>query len=796
MSTDPDRIDKYELQQSLGQNSITEVWKAFDNQAHRYVAVKLFHAQLQADPDFITRFQTVAQAIVSLRHPNIVPCYDFSISQFPETASATAYLVMEYLEGGTLADYNRNASQTGKLLSMPAIVHLFSSIGTAVDFAHRQNVIHGNLKPTNILLDKENTANSPIGEPMVTDFNIAKLVGPMGGNSGASWNMSPFYVSPEQVMGAPATELSDIYSIGIMLYEICTGTVPFLGNSAESIMMQQVNTVPASPSLINPNLPPALSTVIMRCIAKDPKERFPTALALVAALTNVDGQNFPSVSHPEVVGQHSGSFDSQERDMPTIISSKMSPLPAGVVYSGPMYASNTRMGGISQPYSTAQWADQSAVGAINRPLPAQTPVGVSTPPPTAPTSGRPGSRNLYIVLAAILILALIGSALGAYFTFFSRGTATTTPPITGHAYFESSGLLNASSSAGTSTVGITDQVQVNLQNIPPPPSGMAYYAWLLSDINLKSQNQPILLGQLAANNTLFYNGDNTQHRDLLATYSRFLVTEEDKSVPPSSPSLESNQWVYYAEFSQVPNPADPEHFSLYDHIRHLLAQDPKVLSVGKLTGGLDTWLYRNTQKILEWAGSARDQANYPSTGSYELIHRQLVRILDYLDGVGYVQQDLQSQGQVFNASQDIDANFSKFSLIGLLTLYQTESPPGYLKHIGAIHLHEITDLPQSTAEQKALAIQINQSLDQVNVWLQTIHDDVVQLLPMTSTQLFGNTGLTKLNEIVTLANYAFAGKVDQHDQVKDGVVQINYNIQRMATFNVRACTTSDPCKIS
>src|SRR6266700_2855213 len=429
MSTNPNRIDKYELQQSLGQNGITEVWKAFDNQARRYVAIKLFHAQLKADPNFMTRFQQEAQAIVSLRHPNIVPCYDFSISQFSETTSATAYLVMEYIEGGTLADYSRNAAQTGKLLSIPAIVHLFSSIGMAVDFAHRQHMIHGHLKPTNILLDKQNIANSPIGEPMVTDFNMAKLIGPTGANTGASWNSSPFYLSPEQVIGGPANELSDIYSLGIMLYEICTGTLPFLGNSAESIMMQQVNTVPASPSLINPNLPPALS--------------------LVAALTNVNGQNSINVTHPEHIGQSSGPFQSQERDLPTVISAKMSPLPAGIVSSGPMYASNVQVGGISQPYSAVQWADQSAVGAIYRPLPANTPVGMSMPPPTAPTSKRPRRRGLFIVLAGLLILALIGSVLGAYFTFFSKGTTTTTAPqIMGHAYFASSGIVSPDSREG------------------------------------------------------------------------------------------------------------------------------------------------------------------------------------------------------------------------------------------------------------------------------------------------------------------------------------------------------------
>ncbi|HYX50733.1 MAG TPA: serine/threonine-protein kinase, partial [Ktedonobacteraceae bacterium] len=512
-----------------------------------------------------------------------------------------------------------------------------------------QHVIHGDLKPTNVLLDKQNTVNSPIGEPMVTDFNAVKLVGSTGSNAGALWNSSPFYLSPEQVMGAPANELSDIYSLGIMLYEICTGTVPFLGNSAESIMMQQVNTVPASPSLINPSLPPALSAVVMRCIAKDPKERFPSALALVSALTNVEGQSPVNVSHPENVGQSSGSFATQERDMPTVISAKMSPLPAGLVASGPMYASNAQMGSISQPYHSTQWTNSSGVGALHQYPPVNTPVGISMPPPTAPPAKKPRGRGLLIAILVILILAIIGSALGAYLTFFSKGAVTTTPPIIGHAYFVSSGLLNASSSEGISTVGITDQVQVNLQNTPAPPSGTAYYAWLLSDKTLNLQ--PVLLGPLAANNSLFYNGDNTQHLDLLAKYSRFLITEEDKSAPPTGPSLDPSKWVYYAEFSQIPNPADTEHFSLYDHIRHLLAEDPKVLSVGKLTGGLDTWLYRNTQKILEWSGSARDQSNYPSTGSYNFIHRQLVRMLDYLDGVGYVQRDLQSHGQVIGANQ-------------------------------------------------------------------------------------------------------------------------------------------------
>jgi serine/threonine protein kinase len=783
MSTHPGRIDKYELQQSLGQNGITEVWKAFDTQAHRYVAIKLFHAQLENDPDFMTRFQREAQVIVSLRHPNIVPCHDFSISQIPETASATAYLVMDYIEGGTLADSTRNSSQKGKLLPIPAIVHLFSSIGMAVDYAHQQHVIHGNLKPANILLDKQHTAGSPIGEPMVTDFDMSRLMGPSGRNTGVWWNSSPFYISPEQVMGVPANERSDIYSLGIMLYEICTGTLPFLGNNVTAIMMQQVNTMPASPSLINPNLPPALSTVIMRCIAKDPAARFPSASAMVAALADATRQGSFNMSAPESVGQSSGPVKSVEMNMPTVISSKMSPLPAGVVSSAPLYASNVQVGGISTPYPAVRPG-----GPITPLLPEFTPaystgnqpVGISMPPPTAPSSKKPGRRGLYIALAALLILALIGSVLGAYFAFFSKGTTTTTTPqLLGHAYFVSSGIVSPDSRQG-----ITDQLQINLGNVSPAPTGKSYYAWLLNDKTLDWK--PIYLGQLAFNNgtlSLFYPGD-AVHSNLLATNSRFLITEEDATVVPSSPSLDPNAWVYYAEFSQIKHvPTDPKSYSLYDHIRHLLADDPKVKAAG-LTGGLDIWLYRNTQKVLEWAGSARDA--WKNKG-VDFIHRQLTRMMDYLDGTLYVQKDL--PGQAVLANQNI-------SKVGLLTFDpQTQDPPGYLYHIGK-HLFEVTALPQTSAAQKALAIQIKQELDGVNLWFRTIRDDVIKLYAMDNAHLTANDGLTLLDQVATLANDAFAGKVDTNAQVTDGVVQIHYTIQRLATFDIRACTASNPCAIA
>ena len=294
MSTHPERIDQYELQAGLGRNGI-EIWKAFYTQAHRSVAVALLRGNLETDPNFVAvmaNFQRNMPILVSLRHPNIVHYYDFSISQLPGAASATIYWVMEYVEGETLANYNRNATHKGTLLPVPEVVYLFSAIGLAVDYAHQKYVPHGDLKPTKILLDKQDTSRITIGEPLVTDFGITRLLRHAVGSASVEGIFSSGiitlpYCSPERFTGTPFTVQGDIYSLGIMLYEICTGTLPFVGSNPIEIMMQQMNTIPASPSLRNPNLPSALSAIIMRCLAKDPMASFPSASAMVAALSDV-----------------------------------------------------------------------------------------------------------------------------------------------------------------------------------------------------------------------------------------------------------------------------------------------------------------------------------------------------------------------------------------------------------------------------------------------------------------------------------------------------------------------------
>src|SRR5437868_4154054 len=264
MSTRPQRLGKYELQERLGLGGMAEVWKALDTQLQRYVAIKLLHANLKEDPHFIARFEREAQLIASLHHPNIVQIHDFQIASSEEEGTI-AYMVMDYVEGQTLADYIRRTSGLGNVPSPTEIVQLFTSIGLAVDYAHQQGMIHRDLKPANILLDKHNTARNRMGEPILTDFGLARLLKSPAITLTAVQLGTPFYIAPEQVTGNAGTERSDIYSLGVILYEMVTGTPPFQGDNPTAVMTQHLNTPPpalmaqsgSSPAVKSSHLPPS-----------------------------------------------------------------------------------------------------------------------------------------------------------------------------------------------------------------------------------------------------------------------------------------------------------------------------------------------------------------------------------------------------------------------------------------------------------------------------------------------------------------------------------------------------------
>lgn len=280
------KLGKYEVIEKLGQGGMATVYIGYQADIDRKVAIKILPPHPGLDAQFVERFQLEARTIARLQHPHILPLYECD-----RTADDIVYLVMAYIAGGTLED----RIQKGEL-SLAEIETLLRDVAGALDYAHRQGVIHRDIKPGNILIDSE-------GHALLADFGIVKLSEGGGNLTGSGVIGTPAYMAPEQMQGLEIDSRADIYALGVVVYQMLTGKLPFHAESTMQLMLKVIQEAPENVLELVPDLPQAVGDVIDRVLAKNPDDRYPTATAFVQAFGDAirSGGNLPTVPPPGAV---------------------------------------------------------------------------------------------------------------------------------------------------------------------------------------------------------------------------------------------------------------------------------------------------------------------------------------------------------------------------------------------------------------------------------------------------------------------------------------------------------------
>ncbi len=259
--------DRYEILEQVGSGGMSIVYKGKDTKLGRFVAIKVLREEFCLDDSFVGKFKVEAQSAASLSHNNIVNIYDVG------NEGRTHYIVMEYLEGETLKEYIRNRGR----LPEPEILKVALAIANALEHAHNNHIIHRDIKPQNIMLTND-------GKVKVTDFGIARIASDKTIDCPENASGSVYYIAPEQARGGYQDNKSDIYSLGITMYEMSTGTVPFTGDNAVNVALKQIHDEMPMPTEFNDNLSANIETIIVKATQKKTTQRYQTAKELVEDL--------------------------------------------------------------------------------------------------------------------------------------------------------------------------------------------------------------------------------------------------------------------------------------------------------------------------------------------------------------------------------------------------------------------------------------------------------------------------------------------------------------------------------
>ncbi len=360
--------DRYEIQDMLGQGDMSAVYKAYDPDLRRIVTIKLIHQHLSENPEFMRRFEEGAAAVVQLRHPNLLQVYDFAHD------GDTYYIVFEFIPGEMLQGRLKRLNANNRNFEIQDVVTTISKTADGLHYAHDKGLIHRDIKPANIMINVSS-------DPIVMNLGIAKIMGSTQHTATGAVLGTARYMSPEQIKGDRVDARTDIYSLGVVLFELLGGRPPFEADSAVTLMMMHMTDPIPDLSKIRPDIPADLVEVVNKSLAKNRDARYQTAAEMVAALNNV------------------GSAPAKTHETPVII-----------------------------PASERTILEPST-GRSETIQPASEPTPSVTPGPAPSSSGN--QRTLFMAIGGVILLFIIGYF--AYTAFFGGGdgggaTETAVPP--------------------------------------------------------------------------------------------------------------------------------------------------------------------------------------------------------------------------------------------------------------------------------------------------------------------------------------------------------------------------------